>query len=167
MYNIYLESEKVFKGTKGEKTWMFYHDALSIMTLEECKMFMREKGFIDRWILPELGLNDGTPYANRLVRNSPKIMTLDCSLNKDIHRGVRRHCILTGKLDRDNEKNSLNTQKQGVHAYRRLWDPIHHPEGIPSSAHIKQDINWIINKNMMRILMACGAVLPGLGSQRG
>ena len=83
----------------------FYHDALSLMTLEESTKFMRENGIIDHWILPELGLNDGTPYTNCPVGNSPKIMPLDCSLNKDIHEGVRRHWIFFGKLDRDNEKN--------------------------------------------------------------
>ena len=120
---------------------------------------MRGKGVINRWILPELGLNDGTPYANRLVRNSPKIMPLDCSLNKNIHKGVRRHCVFTGKLNRDDEKNSLNTQKQGVHAYQQLWGPKDLPEGIPSGARIMQDINLIINDNMICIIKACGAVV--------
>ena len=82
---------------------MLYHDAL-LMTSEECKTYMQGSGILDRWILPELGLNDGTPYANRPVGNSPKIMPLDCSLNKDIHEGVRRHYIYTNRLNRNNKK---------------------------------------------------------------
>ena len=164
--NIYLHSEKIFKGTKGEKSWMLYHDTLSLMTSEECKKYMQGRGILDRWILPELGHNDGTPYANHPVRNSPEIMPLDCSLNKDIHKGMRRHFIYINKLDKNDEKISINTQKQGVHAYRQLWDPKHLPEGIPSSAFIIQDINQIINENMMRIVMARGVFIPGLGTRR-
>ena len=65
------------------------------------------------------------------------------------------------------KKISLNTQKQGVHAYRKLWDPKNLPEGIPSGARIMQDINHIINENMMRIIKAHGAVVPGIGTRCG
>ena len=118
--------------------------------------------------MKKLGLNNGTPYANCPVGNSPEIMPLDFSLNKNIHEGVRRHCVYTSRLERDdNKKISLNTTKQGVHAYRKLWDPKHLPEGIPSGEYIMQDINLIINENMMRIIKARSAVVPGLGTRRG
>ena len=64
------------------------------------------------------------------------------------------------------KKISLTTQKQGVHAYRQLWNPKHLPEGIPSGARIMQDINLIIDKNVMRIIKARGEVVPGLGTRR-
>ena len=168
VHNIYLKIDKVFNGTKGEKTWMLYHDALSLMTSKECKKIMEERGILDRWILSELVLNGGTPYANRTVGNSPEIMPLDCSLNKDIHEGVRRYCIYTCKLDRDdNKKISVNTPKQRVHAYRQLWDPNHLPEGIPSGKRIIEDINRIFNKNILRVVEARNDVAHGLGTQRG
>ena len=116
--DIYLHSENIFKGTKGEKSWMLHHDALSLTASEECKKYMQRRGILDRWILPELYLNDSIPYANRPVGNSPEIMPLDFFLNKDIHEGMRRHCIYTNRLGRNNQKISLNTQKQGVHAYQ-------------------------------------------------
>ena len=74
VHNIYLKSDKVFKGTKGEKTWMLYRDSLNLMNSKECKKIMEERGILDCWILPELGLNDCTPYANCPVGNSAEII---------------------------------------------------------------------------------------------
>ena len=33
-----------------------------------------EKGYLSRWVLPELGLNDGTIYAGRPVGKSLKLI---------------------------------------------------------------------------------------------
>lgn len=120
---IYASCEKVFDGTTHELDWRFYHDALSLMTADECRKFMAEEGIINRWILPENGLNAGTIYEGRPVGNCPEIMPLDCNLNKDCHEGAKRQILYTNQLDKDDpRKFSLKTPKQGADTYRRLWD---------------------------------------------
>jgi hypothetical protein len=42
--HIVAESALIFKGTKYEDSWVFYHDALSLMTAKETIMWMEEKG---------------------------------------------------------------------------------------------------------------------------
>ena len=73
---------------KGDD-FMFYHDALSIMTAKECREYMEEKGVLKHWILPELGLNDTfARFKGVPLGNSPELMPLDASLNKDVDDGV-------------------------------------------------------------------------------
>ena len=46
--HIMTESARIMKDTIHEKTWMVYHDALSIMTSKNTKEWMREKGYLER-----------------------------------------------------------------------------------------------------------------------
>jgi hypothetical protein len=50
--HIVVETARVYKGTKNEDDWMFYHDALSLMTAKETIRWMQEKDYLKRWILP-------------------------------------------------------------------------------------------------------------------
>ena len=72
--------------------WMFFHDALSLMTAESCKLWMERRGILKHWILPECGLHQDQPglkdYWHRPVGNSPELMPWDCSLNKDLQDAV-------------------------------------------------------------------------------
>ena len=54
----------------------------------------RKNNYLHRWLLPFNGLQYGTPYARRLVVNSPEFMPLDNSLNRDILHSFRFHCVL-------------------------------------------------------------------------
>ena len=85
---IYENSKEIFKGTKYEQDWYFYHDVLSLMTSNSYRKFMTKRGIINHWILPEQGLNEVSKYINRPVGNSLEMMLLDNSLNKDLHEGV-------------------------------------------------------------------------------
>ena len=55
--HMYDKTGKVFKGTTHERTWKFYHNALSLMSAKECCLHMEQTGILKRWILPEEGLN--------------------------------------------------------------------------------------------------------------
>ena len=59
---------------------------------------MKEKNCFHRWLLPTNGLQDGTPYAGRLVGNNPEFMPLDNSLNRDILHSLCFHCVLSRSL---------------------------------------------------------------------
>ena len=93
------------------------------MTAKETMQWMREKGYLKHWVLPEQGLNAGTRFEGRPVGNSPEMMPLDCSLNNDTHEDVRKHIGLTRNLPKnDPRKFSLATPKQGMRAYKRVWN---------------------------------------------
>ena len=89
--HIYTETEKIFKGTDHENDWYFYHDALSMMTSAPTIAWMKEKGYYDRWLLPKLDLLAGTIYRFSLPGDSPELMPLDNSLNKDVDDSALRH----------------------------------------------------------------------------
>ena len=116
--HIYESSEKMFKGTEHEDDWYFYHDALSLMTSVECIAWMKEVGYYKRWLLPQLDLLIDTPYHGKLPGDSPELMPLDNSLNKDYDDSAKRHCAVTMHLPwNENKKDlkifSLATPREG------------------------------------------------------
>ena len=157
---IYDNSKEIFKGTTYENDWYFYHDALSLMTSNSCRKFMTERGIINHWILPQNGLNGQTKYEHRPVGNSPEMMPLDCSLNKDLHEGVGWLCAITTNLSSDDPKKfDKSTPKRARSAYLRAWDPRHEPDGFPSSKRIVEDIEKVVYDNLFKIYEARGAVV--------
>jgi hypothetical protein len=52
--HILSETGRVFKGTTHKHDCIFYHDALSQMTIKDCITWMQ--GYYNLWILPENGL---------------------------------------------------------------------------------------------------------------
>ena len=167
--SIYDNSKEVFRGTKHEDNWYFYHDALSLMTADECKEYMQRQGILKHWILPQFGINEGTVYNMRPVGNSPEMMPLDSNLNKDIHEAAHSHCVYTADLpDTDPRKFSLNTPKRALNAYQRLWDPSLGPDaGVPSSKRIIEDVRRVVDEVLPRLFEARGATVKGLGTRTG
>jgi hypothetical protein len=49
--HIVVESAKQFVGTKIEESWVFYHDALSLMTGRDTMEWMKKRDYLKRWIL--------------------------------------------------------------------------------------------------------------------
>ena len=153
--HIVKESAKVFEGTTCQDTWMFYHDALSLMTCPETEDWMREKGYLKRWIRPEFSVQ----YPSDLKRsyhykfppgNSPELNTLDNRLNKDIHDCVRYHCLITACFKEEPQKSkkfSMATPKTGQFAYQRLLEPATSdvPGVVPTSEHIIRDHHRVIS----------------------
>jgi hypothetical protein len=63
--HIYKESELLFKDTIHKDDWLFWHDALSLMTAKDTVVWMKEKGYYKRWILPELDLYKDFPEVKK------------------------------------------------------------------------------------------------------
>jgi hypothetical protein len=137
--HIVVESARIYEGTENKDDWMFYHDALSLMTAKETVRWMKEKDYLKHWILPMGGLhqwdNDLKVYYGRPIGNSPENMPLDTSLNNNIHQKVEEHVLMTLEMDTTNaEKFDLSTPAKGWSAYRRVL------ETCPTSERIVQDI---------------------------
>jgi hypothetical protein len=146
-----------------------YHDALSLMCGKTAIQYMKDKGYYCHWILPQKDLmNDGTGelknYATRPVGNSGELMPLDCSLNAQVHRGVRSHIELTQfykeGLPFYDRRFSMPTPNLGVSAYTRVW------ELYPTSSNIVKDIVKV-KISARTILEHHGRKVPGLGNQNG
>ena len=144
-----------------EDDWVLYHDALTLFTAAESMQYMRLKGYLNHFILPQHRCNDGAPYANRMVGMRPEVMPLDAHLNQDIHESVDRHVNLTAHLP-DNHPNKFGkrTPKQLSKAYIRLWDPDLGPNaGAPLGRRIKQDVDRVVYKTYLEIFTRRGRVL--------
>ena len=89
-------SKAFFKDTEYKNNLFLYHDALSLMTEEKYKEWMDEMGYLNYWMLSELGLNDDIDnFCGRPVKASPEFIPLDASLKKYVHELVSRHYILS------------------------------------------------------------------------
>ena len=154
------ESARVMKGTMHENTWMVYHDALSLMTANKTKEWMRQKNYLRRWILPSDDLYDNLPqvkakYKQNPVGNSPEFMPWDAHLNQDVHASHDLHCATTQHLsEEDRRKFSGSTPKRMWFSYKRLLDP---DTGIvPSSRRIVQDVTCVLaSMRMVRDAEGC------------
>ena len=175
--HIVCESEKIYANTPFKDSWMFYHDALSLMTANDCREWMKTQKisedsdvtFYDKWILPQHGLNNGLQrFKDRPVGNSPEMMPLDNCLNKDWHDLVglqRGFCAMCGADKNDPRLFDLSTPKKISSAYLRVWNPSMGGVG-PSSTRIIEDIKKVV-ASMHQIYKAEGAFVPGLAQQIG
>jgi hypothetical protein len=143
--HLYEESEAIFKGTIHQNDWFFWHDALSLMTAKDTINWMKENGYYDRWLLPELDLYRDFPdvkskYDRRPIGDTPESMPLDNNLNKDLHDDVDRQVAATKMLDEDNlKKFSMSTPKRATSTYLRVWESVG-----PTPRRIVQDVSKVI-----------------------
>ena len=94
------------------------------MTARSTIEWMKREGCYSRWLLPQLGLNKGTPYNGRPIGNLPKIMLLDNALNNDVQISLCTHCAVTAYLpDGDPAKLSMQTPLTIASAISRLYCP--------------------------------------------
>ena len=113
------------------------------MTLKETIKWTKESNYFHRWLLPMNGFQDGTPYAERPVGNSPKFVPLDNRLNRDILHSLRFHCILSrffldGEGTDEEERNiriSFSTPKEIARGLKHIWES---KMGTPSSTRMIQ-----------------------------
>jgi hypothetical protein len=161
--HIVSASAAVMADTIYANDWVFYHDALSLMTAKATTEWMKTNDYYKRWLLPVEGLNHGTTYEARPVGNSPEMMPWDCSLNKDVHDAFDRHRALTDALPAaDPKKFSSATPRLLEDGYRRLLE-----KGVPTSQRIVGDITKCMGKNLDGIIAAKGVVVQGLGNRTG
>ena len=164
--HIVDSSKEAFKGTVHESDWYFYHDALSQLTAKSTVAWMKEQGYYSRWLIPQLGLNFGTVYANRPVGNRPEWMPLDNSLNNDIQSALSLHCAITAYLpDDDERKFSFATPLTIVSGIRRIYnDPT--CSNVPCSKRIVQDCEKALTA-FGAVYEHRGAMVPGLANRNG
>ena len=95
------------------------------------------------WALPELILNKKFPWFHgRPVGDSSELMTLDTTLNKDVHECARRHVVMSrsGAAHgcRDARLFFFTAPKEVARTYRRVFDPVN---GVaPKPKRIVQDV---------------------------
>ena len=161
--------EHMVKATKaaldGSEDFHICHDALQQLFETKTREWMKERGYLDKFIFPVAGLLDWIHYCHhwwyRPPGNSPDLMPLDASLNKDLHDGVRRNCQATSHLDdADPRKFSMKDTKMGLDACLRTW------ELVPSSKRILEDIDGVF-ESMHFIVAAEGVAIPGRADRPG
>ena len=124
------EVENLMKGFVHEDYFFIVHDSLVLMTAKETIKWTKEKNCFHCWLLPMNGLQNGTPYAGRPVGNSPELMPLDNSLNRDILKSfcfnfVLSRFLLYGEGTDKEERNirfSFSTSKEIARGLKRIWD---------------------------------------------
>ena len=78
-------TEKIYKGKVYKDKWYIYHNALSLMISTVARSYMEENRYLPKIILPQVGLNEGTRFANSATGNQPGLMLLNAHLNQDLH----------------------------------------------------------------------------------
>ena len=124
------EAEKLMKGSVHEDDFYIFHDTLVLMPAMETINWMKQKGYLHRWLLPLNGLQDGTPYAGLPVGNSPEFVTLDNSLNRYILQSFRFHFVLShpiidGEDTTEEERKlrfSFSTPREIARGLKPIWD---------------------------------------------
>jgi hypothetical protein len=152
------EGHKLFPDGK----FWFCHDALSLLTATETQVEMENCGILHHWILPQLGLNGGMPFAGRPVGNTPEGTPWDCVLNNCLMIAVMCHMSATAHLpNSDPRKFKLKTPDDITKACQRVL-----AAGIPSASRIETDVLKIL-QSARSIVKAKGALVPGLGNRLG
>ena len=144
-----LEKDEIAasKGAMGAN-YLVWHDALSLMTCKNTREWMEKKGYLEHWVLPELGVNkywkyyDGNPTGN-----GPELHWMDNSLNRDVDVVASAHCAETNMLRADDalfgNKFRMDTPGELTRTYTRVWNGDANGAA-PSAARIVHDIeNWI------------------------
>ena len=165
------EAEKLMKGSVHEEDLYIVHDALVLMTAKETINWMKEKGYLYRWLIPLNGLQDGTPYVGHPVGNSPEFMPFDHILNRDILQSLRFHCVLShaiidGKETTEEERKlcfSFSTPRKIARGLKRLWDS---KIGTPSSERIFQDVDLTL-KALEIVYCENRAAVEGIADRNG
>ena len=170
-------TKKAFENTPYKDNYYWAHDSLKQMTEATCVQWMKDEGYYDRWIKPELECNDvvvtnvdgkvkkTTTYKGRPVGDQPELMPLDASLNWDIDCSLDMHVLLTSHLERDHPmKFRKDTPKRISEAIHKIYDPIN---GVaPSSKRIVEDVKRVLT-SIKAIVEAGGKVVPGLVNRNG
>ena len=175
--HIHNTTKAAYKGTKYEHTYLWSHDALTQMFDKTCIEWMKQQGYYEHWLKPEMDISkevfwkkDGVlkvskRYNGRPVGNSPELMPLDNSLFRDFRASLNLHVGLSAHLpDTDIRKFCKSTPTRLDRAVSRIWDPT---KGIaPKPCRIVQDIGRIANA-CTQIVKFGGGEVPGLAERNG
>ena len=161
--HMYQTAKTAFAGTVCADTFLIYHDALQQYTDKDCVLFLKNEGIFKYFILPVMGCNDGTAFANRMIGNSPELNNLDSSLFADLIFLIQRHCAATRKLPiNDARRFSLATPKLIQEVVKRLWT-----NDFITSERIIEDSDKIYNSSIPLILAHHGKVVENCSDRKG
>lgn len=163
------ETAAIYKGTKFEDSYFWYHDALSQLTCKRTREWLVEKDLLKRWLIPVGECNVGTCYFGRPCGNTPEVMCWDCSLNHDVHSTVEFYSSLCRWVPKDHplylQRFGKASTKVMRESYLRVLDPV---TGVcPSSKRIVQDITKCWGKHLDLICGVRGAAVKDLGNRVG
>ena len=97
--HLYNECKTFYAPTKHKDSWVFYHDALKLMTAGVTIEWMKTKGIYKDWLKPELGICDAFGmHSSHCVGNQVHQMSLDNSCNKDVTESNNHHVALSKTL---------------------------------------------------------------------
>ena len=153
--HMIAESEKLYKGTKYEKTFLMFHDALSTYFETEAQAYMKHRGYKDRMVRCYGDTNsDIKRYQNKLVGDTPELCPLDAHLFSDYKRSVAMHCSLTSVYDiNDPQRFHFGTPDQVWSTLTRVW------EVSPTPDRVREDI-MAIRGRIGKIIEYRGAICP-------
>ena len=171
IFFIMNEAETMMKRLVRKENFFIVHDTLVLITAKEKINWMRNNGYLHRWLLPLSGLQDGNPYAGRPVDNSPEFMPLDNSLNSDILHSLRMHnvfshYILDGEETDEEERNmcfGYSTPREISRGLKLIWDS---KMGTPYSVRIIEDVDLAL-KALEIVYRVNGAEVMGIADRNG
>jgi hypothetical protein len=118
----------LFAATINQDDGYFWHDALSFMTTKDTVDWMKQEGYNNRWLLPELYMYKCYPevkkiYNGRPIGNTPESMPLNDNSNQGLHNDVSRQVAGTMLLEEtDKRKFSTSTPNELTTAYLKVWN---------------------------------------------
>ena len=118
----------------------------------------------ERWLLPIKGVDSKTRHEDTVVGNSPEVMPLDNSLNRDIQNSHGVHCIMTNHLAHNDirqfSKGTPNLIDRGI---RHIWD---NEVEYPDITRILADFKRVTNA-IPTVMLEEGKMLPFLVNRNG
>jgi hypothetical protein len=156
--HCFTETEKQYKGTKYEDSWMLYHDGLTQWRTPEAQEYIRLKGWYDRQVMCRDPTNQDNRYRNKTVGDRPEFCRdLDVygfSDLKDMTVYMRSLTSMYGMNGvSDVGKFKFCTPDEAWSTIERCW------QYAPTSERIVQDILDFPNV-IRKAIKANGCVLP-------
>jgi len=153
--HCFTETEKQYKGTKYEDSWMLYHDGLTQWWTPEGQAYIRSKGWYDRQVMCRDPTNMDNRYRNKTVGDRPEFCRgLDAYGFSDLKAmTVYMRSLTSMYTDNDKEKFKFGTPAEAMHTVLRCW------EYAPSSSRIIQDI-LDLPTVLRKVIEVNGTVLP-------
>ena len=116
--HLYTHTKALYTQGGDSRMWWFYHDSLSLMTAKETVQWMKEKGYYQHWLLPEMGILDHLPqcktWKRMLPGNTPESNPLDMQCFADVSSKVNDWIRLTQVYDdNDPRKYTLSAPVPG------------------------------------------------------
>ena len=161
------EGNRIYFGTKHEKSWLLYHDALSSWWEGGSLQYLKEIGMYSRCVKldydPRRPQDEAIPasWRNRLPGDSPECSPCDSHsfAYLEDHMKANVHATYT-MLDDDERKFKSGTPSELSRTLRRVWDVI------PTSEQIIKDILHLpVAWEMIR--KSKGTIVESLNNRRG